>query len=132
MTLAERATALHSFGYTPMQAEFLTSAALTAGCFLPRQYRSHRGKAVEDLCHKVLRNGHAQPVQFAHQQKLYHIKAKGFYAALGEEENKNRRESDSWRLITKVMGLDYVLQHPEYRFLPTEGDKVAYFVGERG
>jgi len=29
------------------------------------------------------------------------------------------------------MGLDYVLQHPDHRFLPTEEDKVRYFSGER-
>ena len=31
----------------------------------------------------------------------------------------------------KVMGLDYVLAHPGFRFLPTEDDKLAYFCGER-
>ena len=31
----------------------------------------------------------------------------------------------------KVLGLDYVLAHPDFRFLPTEDQKLAYFCDER-
>lgn len=132
MSLNERSTVFTSFGYSAKESRFLVDAALHAGYFLPRQYRENRGKAVHDLCRKVRDKGHATVAEYGNQQKLYRLFAKELYCALGEEDNRNRREPESWRLLTKVMAFDYVLLHPDHRFLPTENEKLSYFLGDRG
>ena len=55
----------------------------------------------------------------------------GALPALGQENNRHRRATIPFHVRAKVMGLDYVLQHPGFRFLPTEEEKLSFFCGER-
>jgi hypothetical protein len=130
--IRDEAHKLQPFGYTAREADFIALAALHAGYFLRRQFRLKRGKAADLLCRKVLAYGHATATVYAGNTHLYHLHAKPLYAALGQVDNRHRRPKDPFYLRAKVMGLDYVLAHPGYRFLPTEQDKIAYFCDERG
>lgn len=123
-------SALLPFGYSPREAAFVAAAALHSGYFLARQYSPKRGKAADTLCRKLAAFEHASSAVLGGGVRLYHLHAKPLYRALGQTDNRHRRERDQVR--AKVMGLDYVLLHPQYRYLPTEQDKLAYFCDERG
>ena len=131
MNLADQTIAIQTFGYTAREAAFIATAALHAGYFLRRQYDPNRGKLANELCCKLLRNGHAKATVFAQNTQLLHLHAKPLYRALGQDNNRHRRPQDPFSLRAKLMGLDYVLAHPELRFLPTEDCKMKYFEGER-
>ena len=131
MTFAEQTNALQQFGYTVREASFLVTAALHSGYFVMRQLTPHGGKVAERLGWKVVAYQHATAAKCASNTHLFHLQAKALYRALGQENNRHRRGHSPFHVRAKVMGLDYVLQHPGYRFLPTEDDKLAFFCGER-
>ena len=64
--------------------------------------------------------------------KLYHLCSRPFYAAIGEEDNRNRRERPPFAIKNRVMGLDFVLGHSENHYLATEREKVRYFTETLG
>ena len=133
MTLEpDHTAAIQEFGYTAREAEFIALAALHSGYFLRRQYSPRRGKLGEMLCRKIVAQKHATARQYGGGTHLYHIHSKPLYRALGQEDNRHRKNQDSYHLRGKVMGLDYVLLHPGLRFLPTEDDKLRYFTGQLG
>jgi hypothetical protein len=131
MTQQEHTASLQQFGYSPREATFVALAALHSGYFLARQYSRKRGKAAYTLCRKVSAFHHATSAVYGGRTHLYHLCAKPLYRALGQTDNRHRRDQDSFHLQAKVMGLDYVLLHPQYRYLPTEQEKLAYFCDER-
>ena len=47
--------------------------------------------------------------------------------SLGIENVRHRREADESLLLRRLLSLDYVLEHPELPWLPTEQEKVAFF-----
>src|SRR3954454_1699526 len=132
MTLGEQTAAIQAFGYTARESAFLAVAALHSGYFLRRQFCPKRGKLADALCRKVLAQEHARAIVYAHNTHLYHLCAKPLYAALGQQDNRHRRPHEALYLRAKLMGLDYVLAHPGFRFLPTEQEKVEYFCEVRG
>ncbi len=131
MTFTEQTNALQQFGYTAREASFLVTAALHSGYFVMRQLTPHGGKVAERLGRKVVAYQHATAAKCASNTHLFHLRAKALYRALGQENNRHRRGHSPFHVRAKVMGLDYVLQHPGFRFLPTEDDKRAFFCGER-
>jgi hypothetical protein len=133
LTPSERIQALERFGYTEREARFLCLAALHGGYFLRRQYGEFLQKAVGGtaaaLIEKVLAKGHAQVATFVSNTQVYHLSARPFYAALGQEDNRNRRMRQPLTVKSKLMGLDFVLAHPQYEYLATEQEKLDYFLG---
>jgi hypothetical protein len=131
LTDSERAQALVRLGYSLREAEFLTLAALHGGYFLRRQYCRFLGSgSAALLIEKLLTLGHGQATTYARQQPIYHLCARPFYAAIGQEDNRNRRLRQPITIKNKLMGFDFVLQHLGFRYLATEQDKIAYFCGD--
>ena len=131
MNLIEHTNIIQQFGYTAREAEFIVTVALHSGYFLMRQFSSYGGKVANRFGKKVVAWEHAKVRKFASNTSLYHLNSKALYRAIGQENNRHRRAHESFQVRSKVMGLDYVLAHPNHRFLPTEQDKLAYFCGER-
>ena len=52
---------------------------------------------------------------------------KTIYRELGIENVRHRREAEDSLLFRRLLSLDYVLEHPELPWLPTEQEKVAFF-----
>jgi hypothetical protein len=131
LTHSERIQALERFGYTEREARFLCLAALHGGYFLRRQYGEYLQKAVGGtaaaLIEKILSNDHAQVATFVSNTHVYHLSARPFYAALGQEDNRNRRMRQPLTVKNKLMGLDFVLAHPHHEYLATEQEKLDYF-----
>ena len=55
------------------------------------------------------------------------ISHKEIYRKLGIENVRHRREADDTVMMRRLLSLDYVLEHPEIPWLPTEPEKVAFF-----
>ena len=54
------------------------------------------------------------------------ITHKGIYRALGVPNIRHRRFADPGAYLRRLLSLDYVLEHPELEWLPTEEEKVWY------
>ena len=59
--------------------------------------------------------------------KAVRISNKEIYRKLGIENVRHRREADDAVMLRRLLSLDYVLEHPELPWLPTETEKVAFF-----
>ena len=136
MTAPERLAALEKLGYASREAAFLSIAALHSGYFLRRQYCGFIGKeiggTVAALVEKLLIQKHAVAISAPANTKIYHLGSRPFYAMLGETDNRNRREHSTPAMKKRLLGLDFVLAHPDYRYLATEREKLDYFSGTLG
>ena len=128
-----RIEALQRFGYSETEARFLSVAALQGGYFLRRQYAQFLGRqdggTVTQLVQKALMNGHVRASTWRQKTQLYHLCARPFYEALGQGNNRNRRQRELLTIKNKIMGLDFVLAHPQHHYLATEQEKLDYFTG---
>src|SRR6266849_6541629 len=135
LTNEERIAALRKFGYDAQEAQFLCMAALHSGYFLRRQFlafmRRSRGWRDSVLIDKLKANPHCRTTMYRENRMVYHLAAKPLYDALGEKDNRNRRERQPSTIKNKIMGIDFVLDHPQHRYLATEREKLDYFVGTR-
>jgi hypothetical protein len=133
-TQRTRTQALENWGYSPREAEFLCLAALQGGYFLRRHYaqflEQSSGGSVAALVEKLVALGHVKATSLAQNTILYHLGARPFYAALGQEDNRNRREKQPLTIKNKLIALDFVLAHRDKHFLATEHDKTEYFTGQ--
>jgi len=136
MTDSERIAALEKLGYTSREAAFLCVAALHGGYFLRRHYCGFIGKetggTVNALVEKLLMQKHAVAISALNNAKIYHLGSRPFYTLLGETDNRNRRDHSTPAMKKRLMGLDFVLAHVNYRYLATEREKVDYFSGTIG
>jgi len=132
---AERIQALAGFGYSEREAAFLCIAALHGGFFLRRQYSrfvgTNPGGADAILIEKLLARGHGGALLGCQKAVVYHISARPFYNAIGQENNRNRRMRSADSIKSRLMGIDYVLEHSG-PFLATEQEKIDYFQGTLG
>lgn len=133
LTTPERIEALQRFGYSEREASFLCLAALHSGYFLRRQYGEFLGRqdggSITQLIEKTLDAGHVQVATYRANTHIYHLGARPFYVALGQEDNRNRRPKEPSTIKAKLMGLDFVLRSPDHFYLATEQEKVDYFSG---
>jgi hypothetical protein len=133
LTEEERIEALERFGYSKAEARFLVTAALHSGYFLRRQAAEFLSDAdsgsVAALVEKVFENGHATAAAYDRHTHLYHLCTRPFYAAIGQEDNRNRRVRECSTIKNKLMALDFVLAHPGARFVATEQEKLQHFLG---
>jgi hypothetical protein len=81
-----------------------------------------------EFLRKTVEAGHARVNVYAHRTEVYHLFARPFYRALGEENNRNRRSRPPLSIKAKLMALDYVLGHRSHHYLATEQEKVDYFI----
>jgi hypothetical protein len=132
MTNPERVCALQHLGYTDQEGQFLCLAALHGGYFLRRQYAHfldrEDGGTVSQLIEKALMKEHAKASSWRRKVQVYHLSARPLYEAIGQPDNRNRRRRQPLSIKNKLMGLDFVLGHPDVHYLATEQEKVGYFV----
>src|ERR1035437_5421008 len=130
LTNEERIQEVMRLGYSEREAAFLCLAALHGGYFLRRQFLQFAGNesagVIAALTEKLLEKGHATGKKVGRGVMLYHLSSRPFYKAIGETDNRNRREHSPLSIKTRLMGLDYVLAHP-HQYLATERVKVNYF-----
>lgn len=128
----ERAMAVARFGFTERQARFLVEVMIHSGVFVPRQYCSFagivHGQKTHDFLKKLVERGYAVPIQIGplHRGRLFHVRYKPLYAAIGQTDNRHRKPAPLARLVERLMILDAVLADRTVNWLGTEADKVAY------
>lgn len=131
LTAAERVEALQRIGYGSREADFACLAGLHSGYFLRRQFCKFIGKqaggSAAALIDKIQRLGHGRALPGCRNTHVYHLFARPFYAALGEEDNRNRRMRSPGVIKAKLMALDVILEFPALHFLATEHEKVTHF-----
>jgi hypothetical protein len=133
---AQRIEVIKNFGYNEREAAFLCWAALHGGYFLRRQYAFFLGKdssgAVAALVDKLTDQEHARTLTALNNTKIHHLSSRPFYTAIGEPDNRNRREHAPAAIKIRLMGLDFALAHREHHYLATEREKLDYFNGALG
>jgi hypothetical protein len=119
--------------YTERDSPVLTTAALHSGCFHCRQYCCAIGHQSGAEGRRVDRQDptRRQPAA-ATNIKLYHLCSRPFYSALGEADNRNRRERPPFAIKNRLMSLDFVLANRKYTCLSTESEKVDFFSSALG
>jgi hypothetical protein len=136
MTNEDRIRALQSCGYTRRQAAFFCTVALHSGYFLRRQYHEFLGQMPGASAERLIRRGlakhHIRVHGSANRTLIYHLCARSLYELVADDNNPNRRWRQPSSIKTKLMGLDFVLAHPQHRYLATEGEKLDFFCGTLG
>jgi len=136
MTNDERIRALQSYGYTHRQATFLCTVALHSGYFLRRQYHKFWAR---NPCERRtsdptgLAKGHIQIHGSANRTLIYQPRRP--LRLRGACRPRTTRISAGVNPLpskTKLMGLDFVLAHPQHRYLATEDEKLDFFCSTLG
>ncbi len=125
--LKDRPAALAAFGWTGRDAEWLALVCLHSGVFLRKQYLAfvgarHRWMA-GDFVQRCGKAAVEEP--WNGRRRLCHIAARPLYRALGAEDVRHRRAASPAVVLRRLLSLDYVLDHLDQPWLPTEQEKVA-------
>jgi hypothetical protein len=134
LTADERVHAVAKLGFTERQARFLTTVMLHGGICVRRQYARFSGTAyghkVNVFFEKLVRGGHVSSCDCVHNRaKLYHVHDRVLYRAIGEANSRYRRPVAARAVFGRLTRLDAVLEYPQLKWLPTEGEKLAFFAG---
>ncbi|MEO8481994.1 MAG: hypothetical protein ABI634_07285 [Acidobacteriota bacterium] len=137
MTFDERVTALAPLGFSERQTRFLVTVALHSGFCLRRHYTAFAGlkygAGVRDFLDRLVARRLARRFQFRPDRgHVYHLHHARIYAAIHQDDNRNRRRTSPALVARKLMLLDYVLGEPRVDWHATEQDKVALFTTRLG
>ena len=123
-------------GYSDREASFLYLVGRLSGYFLGRQYTAFLnrkpGGLVYQLMHKAKARGHVEVLDYGQHSYVYHLKAKPIYRLLECEDSQARRAKGDDEIKTRLMILDYVLDHLDLEFLALKPEKIAYFAASHG
>jgi hypothetical protein len=133
MTHEDRIKRVAGFGFTDRQAAFLVEVMLHSGFFLGRQYcafaRIARGQKMVDFCEKLISRKLASPYLCGHNKaRVYHLHHAALYDAIEQRDVRFRKRMAVGRAVERLIILDHVIGHREFRWLGSEQDKVAHFL----
>ena len=127
--LQGREKALESFGWKGRQAEWIALVCLHSGVFTRAQLCFHlqidRWRAMR-FVRALIEQGLASEDTIEGRQ-VCRIFSRRVYRALGAEDIRHRRIASPEVLLRRLLSLDFVLEHPELTWLPTEPEKVGCF-----
>jgi hypothetical protein len=137
VTFEDRVAIVTGMGFTERQARFVTLVALHSGYCLRRQYATFagisNGQTARDCLHRLVTLHLARRLTFRRDRgHIYHLFARPLYAALRQQDNRNRRHASPALIARKLMLLDYVLMQPERDWSVTEAEKVDLFTRKLG
>jgi len=136
VTFAERVAAIAALGFSPRRAAFLATVAVHSGYCLRRQYiafaECRDGKHVHDFLDGLVDRNLARRISFSANRGIYHLFGRRLYAAIGEEDNRNRRHAGPPQIARRLMFLDFVIAHPGFDWHVTEADITNIFVNRLG
>jgi hypothetical protein len=125
---------LRAFGYTESEARFLYIAATHSGYFTVPQFlkfvQAKSGKRNARFVEKLIGLGHASAQRYTRKSLVYHIHSRRFFAAIGKEYLRHRREHE--HIKTQLLALDFILTHPENDYFETAQRKRQYFTQTPG
>ena len=122
---------LHLLGYTRRESEFLLLVATHSGYFTIRQFKSFAqtdsGSVSHAFVSKLLDRKHASYHAYRSGARVYHLFARKVYQAIDRENLRTRRKHELDYIQTRLVALDFVLQHPQLHYLETEIEKITFF-----
>src|SRR6266852_4277964 len=123
--------ALKALGYTEAEARFLYIVATHSGYFVARQFlaftEAHWGKCTTLFWNKLQTKRHARTECFPKSGTVYHLFSRRLYRQIDRENIRNRREHEIEYIQRRIGMLDFVLSHPQCKYLETEPEKVSFF-----
>ena len=114
----------------PDVAEWIAVVALHSGCFLRTQfpnYNSNDTKAMTRFAQKLLKQKLVVEMPVDGLGLLCRVTNKAVYRAVGAADSRHRRLAGWPYMYRRLLALDYVIDHPELPWLPTEDEKLACF-----
>jgi hypothetical protein len=137
MTFDDRVRALEAWGFSKRQTRFLVTVALHSGFCLHRHYAAFAGLAygegVRDFFDRLVARRLATRLTFRRDRgHVYHLQHSAIYEAIGQDDNRNRRQTSPALIARKLMLLDFVLAHVGAEWYATEQDKVRLFTDRWG
>ena len=134
--LRGREKALEPFGWTGREAEWIALVCLHSGVFTRSQFcrfcsptvvdRKRALRFVRDLVGRGVAAEDDRRI-FPGSAKACRIFSQEIYRKLGIENLRHSREAHTAVLLRRLLSLDYVLEHLELPWLPTEQEKVEFF-----
>src|SRR5216683_2061535 len=125
---------LYLLGYTKRESEFLFLVATHSGYFTNRQFKSfaqtESGSVSHAFIRKVLERKHATYHAYRSGGRVYHLFARKVYQAIERENLRTRKKHELEYVKTRLVALDFVIAHPQHRYLETEAEKVGFFEKE--
>ncbi len=131
--LKDREKALGDFGWAGRKAEWIALVCLHSGVFTRRQAGRHldvHHEQVRRLVHTLISQGLAaeETVPGVHGiGRVCRIYSRRLYRAFGAEHIRHRRAASPRVLMRRLLSLDYVIEHADLPWLPTEREKIAAF-----
>ena len=130
--LKGREKQLKDLGWTGRDAEWIALVCLHSGLFVRSQYTAWRGTGpmpAVRLVHKLLSANVAVEElvpAISPSVRLVRIFGRKLYESLGIKDIRHRKPAGIDVLLKRLLSLDYVLEHPELPWLPTEAEKVQF------
>ena len=132
--LRGREEALEPFGWSQEDTEWVAMVCLHSGVFTRSQYMAYFNtyhnrarRFVQSLVDLNLAVEEPIPVLRPKKRtKACRITHKGIYRELGIPNVRHRRIADPGVYLRRLLSLDYVIEHPELEWLPTEDEKVWF------
>ena len=123
--------ALRSLGYTNGESEFLYLVAIHSGYFTHSQYlmfsQIKPGYVSHEFTAKLIRQKHASFHAYRSGGRVYHLFSRKVYNAIGRDNIRTRRRHQLDYIKTRLVTLDFILEHPDFPYLETESEKVPFF-----
>ena len=135
LTFGDRAATLRGLGWPEREADWLVLVCLHSGVFTRSQYQARYGlskQTASRFARALLQAGIARETRLPDRRayrptSICHVRARALYRTLGIENDRHRRSASPEVTIRRLLSLDYVLEHPELDWLPTESERLAYF-----
>lgn len=123
--------ALKALGYTEAEARFLYIVATHSGYFVARQFLAftagHWGARTATFWNKLHTKKHARTECFPKSGTVYHLFSRRLYRQIDRENIRNRRQHEIEYIQRRIGMLDFVLSHPQWKYLETEPEKISFF-----
>ncbi len=125
---------LEPFGWNPEDTEWVAMVCLNSGVFTRAQYsayfNTYPNRARRFIQRLVdLKLAVEEPIPVIRPQnrtRACRITYKGIYRALEIPNVRHRRFPDPAVYLRRLLSLDYVIEHPNLHWLPTEDEKVEF------
>ena len=122
---------IQSFGYTRIEAEFLYLVATHSGYFTQRQFLRFadvkKGGVARRFTEKLLRLRHGRTARYGYRTLIYNLYSRLIYGSIEKDNLRNRRRLSNDLIRTRLLVLDFVLDHLHHEYLETEAHKLAFF-----
>jgi hypothetical protein len=136
MTFDERVRALEHLGFSEPQTRFIVTVALHSGFCRRRHYAAFTGlkygAGVRGFLDRLVARLARRHNFRRDRGHVYHLHHASIYNSIGQDDNRNRRQTSPALIARKLMLLDYVLDHPAIEWVSTEQDKVGLFTTRFG